>query len=66
MASNIIYTSIIFSLYKKNRLLYFSVKHNYLHKMSNLFKTLEINGEKALKIIKEQAFNPEKTKTLKT
>ncbi len=34
--------------------------------MSNLFKTLEINGEKALKIIKDQAFNPETTKTLKT
>jgi chromosome partitioning protein len=34
--------------------------------MSNLFKTLEINGEKALKIIKDQAFNAEKTKTLKT
>ena len=34
--------------------------------MSNLFRTLEINGEKALKIIKEQAFNPEKAKTLKT
>ena len=34
--------------------------------MNNLFKILESNGEKALRIIKNAAFSPENIKKLKT